>query len=107
MQSSEFMLIGAPPLPDSSQNSTPPIGAAPENEDYSHPWIISGIVSAICFVLGFAALYSSGLWANFWQWADAPFLFYFAVLTPVLAGFYAYGIYLFMGKIFGFGRRKL
>lgn len=74
-------------------DSTPPIGAAPENEDFQHPWIISAIVSAICFVIGFVILYSSKLWTNFAQWADWPFLFYTAILTPVLMGFYTYGIY--------------
>ncbi len=71
----------------------PPIGAAPENEDYSHPWIISAIVSAVCFAAGFALLYTTKLWANFRQWADLPFLMYCAILTPVLLGFYTYGVY--------------
>jgi O-antigen/teichoic acid export membrane protein len=84
----------------------PPIGAAPENEDYAHPWIITGVVSAICFVIGFVVLYSTGLWSNFWQWADAPFLFYTAILTPVLLGFYCYGIFLLISRVFGIGRRK-
>jgi hypothetical protein len=90
------------PLP----KTPPPIGAAPENEDYSHPWIISAIVSAICFGIGFAFLYSTGLWANFWQWADAAFLVYAAILTPVLLGFYCYGIYLLISKLFSLGRAK-
>ncbi len=83
----------------------PPIGFAPENEDYSHPWIISAIVSAICFVLGFVLLYATGLWANFWQWADGPFLFYCAILTPVLLGFYAYGVFLLLSRLLGFRRK--
>ena len=84
-----------PPLP-----SIPPIGAAPENEDFKHPWVISAIVSSICFVIGFAFMYTTGIWANFWQWADAAFLVYAAILTPVLLGFYSYGIYLLIRKLF-------
>ena len=75
------------------QDTIPPIGAAPENEDFEHPWIISIIVSTICFGIGFAMLYSSSLWNNIAQWADWPFLFYTAILTPVLMGFYTYGVY--------------
>lgn len=85
----------------SAPNIPPPIGAAPENEDYSHPWIISGIVSSICFAIGFVVLYYTGIWSNFWHWADFPFMFYAAILTPVLLGFYAYGIYLLIVKLFG------
>jgi len=85
----------------STPDMTPPIGVAPDGEDYSHPWIISAIVSAICFAIGFALLYSTGIWANFWQWADGPFLFYFAILTPVLLGFYTYGIVLLIKRLFG------
>ena len=83
-----------------SDSNIPPIGLAPENQDYSHPWIISAIVTAICFVLGFGIMYATGLWANFWNWADAAFLFYFAILTPVLLGFYAYGMYLLVTRTF-------
>ena len=74
-------------------DNIPPIGAAPENEDFQHPWIISIIVSTICFGVGFVILYTSRLWTNFAQWADWPFLFYTAILTPVLMGFYTYGVY--------------
>jgi len=83
-----------------TNESTPPIGAAPENEDYAHPWIISTIVSAICFGIGFVILYTSRLWNNFAQWADWPFLFYTAILTPVLMGFYAYGVYRVIQMLF-------
>lgn len=81
-------------------NIPPPIGAAPENEDYSHPWIISAIVSTICFAIGFGVMYSTGLWANFQQWADGPFLFYFAILTPVIFGFCVYGLILTVTRLF-------
>ncbi|HYG77293.1 MAG TPA: hypothetical protein VEK08_19970 [Planctomycetota bacterium] len=84
----------------STPDVPPPIGAAPDGQDFSHPWIISGIVSAICFVIGFVFMYTTGLWANFWQWADGPFLFYFAILTPVLIGFYSYGVYLLITALF-------
>jgi uncharacterized protein (DUF2062 family) len=70
----------------------PPIGAAPDNHDYNHPWIISGIISASCFAVGFFLLYSTRLWSNFTQWADWPFVFYCAILAPVLLGFYTYGV---------------
>jgi hypothetical protein len=87
-------------------NSTPPpFGVAPENEDFSHPWLISGVISAICFGVGFALLYTTRIWANFWQWADWPFLFYCAILTPVLLGFYAYGVYRLVLALFK-GREK-
>ncbi len=79
--------------PMESEHNPPPIGAAPENEDFTHPWIISGIVSALCFVAGFILLYTTRLWSNFRQWADWPFLMYAAILTPVLLGFYVYGVY--------------
>ena len=79
----------------------PPIGIAPENEDYSHPWIISAIVSTLCFAVGFVLMYCSGLWTNFQQWADGPFLFYFAILTPVIIGFCVYGLYLIVCRIIG------
>jgi hypothetical protein len=96
--------------PVSSESSAPdippPIGAAPENEDFSHPWIISGIVSTICFGLGFALLYSTGAWHNVWQWADGPFMFYLAILAPVLVGFYAYGIYLLVNATVRLFRSK-
>ena len=84
----------------------PPIGLAPEGQDFKHPWLISSIISAVCFVIGFVILYATGLWANFWQWADGPFLFYVAVLTPVLLGFYAYGVYLLIAKLFGLKARQ-
>lgn len=87
------------PSAPSPASIPPPIGAAPENEDFTHPWIISAIVSALCFALGFGLLYATGLWANFWQWADAPFMFYAAILTPVLLGFYSYGVFLLVRKL--------
>jgi len=84
----------------------PPIGAAPDGEDFSRPWLISGIVSAICFVIGFVFMYTTGIWANFWQWADGPFLLYFAILTPVLIGFYSFGLYLLISRVFGLGKKR-
>ena len=78
----------------------PPIGAAPDGEDFSHPWIISAIVSTICFGVGFVFMYSTGLWANFSRWADGPFLFYFAILTPVIIGFIIYGTCTVIGRLF-------
>lgn len=86
-----------------TSDSTPPIGAAPENEDFQHPWIISAIVSALCFGIGFVLLYTSRIWSNLAQWADWPFLFYTAILTPVLMGFYTYGVYRVLEILF---RRK-
>jgi|GEM_PF-1960592 len=83
----------------------PPIGAAPENQDFSHPWIISFIVSAICFAIGFAVLYTTRIWSNFWQWADWPFLLYFAILTPVLLGFFVYGVYRVVTRVFWAGKK--
>jgi len=91
--------IPASPVP--SIPSIPPIGAAPENHDFSHPWIISTIVSAICFGVGFVLMKVSGLWANFQQWADGPFLFYFAILAPVILGFTGYGLYLLARRVLG------
>jgi hypothetical protein len=88
-----------------SPNSPPPIGAAPEDHDYSHPWIISAIVSSICFVIGFIFLSTTKIWANFCQWADWPFLFYTAILTPVLMGFYAYGVYRLVAMLFARKRK--
>ena len=70
----------------------PPVGLAPEGYDYAHPWIISAVVSVICFAVGFACLYPTGVWAQFGQWADGPFLICFALLAPVLVGFTLYGI---------------
>ncbi|MBV8072214.1 MAG: hypothetical protein JO270_20080 [Acidobacteriaceae bacterium] len=78
----------------------PPIGAAPENEDFTHPWLISGIVSTLCFAVGFVLLYVTGWWSNLWQWADVTFIVYAAILTPVLLGFYCYGVYLALQKLF-------
>ena len=78
----------------SDPKSVPPVGLAPEGLDFAHPWIISAIVSALCFLLGFACLYWTGLWKQFGEWADGPFLFYFAILAPVLVGFGVYGILL-------------
>ena len=86
-------------MSDSTTPPIPPIGVAPENEDFSHPWIISAAVSALCFGIGFAVLYATGVWANIWQWADATFLVYAAILTPVLLGFYCYGVYLAVYKL--------
>lgn len=82
---------------------TPPIGVAPENEDYTHPWVISTIISTISFAIGFAILYATRAWSNFLQWADWPFLMYCAILTPVLLGFYIYGMCRLVGALF---RRK-
>ena len=97
-----------PPLisPAAATAIPPPIGAAPENEDFSHPWIISGIVSALCFAVGFGLLYATRLWSNFWQWADWPFLMYCAILTPVLLGFYSYGVYRLCARFFGKSKHK-
>lgn len=77
----------------------PPVGLAPEGYDYAHPWIISAGVSALCFLVGFACLYPSGVWAQFGQWADGPFLFCFALLAPVLVGFTLYGIVIVIRRI--------
>jgi len=63
-------------------------------------------VSALCFAIGFAVLYFSGLWTKLLQWADAPFMFYFAILAPVLFGFTMYGIYLAFAKLFGWERKR-
>lgn len=82
-----------------SHNNPPPIGAAPEGEDFAHPWIISTVVSVISFGVGFAIMYATGLWSNFWHWADGAFLFYFAIILPVLIGFTAYGIFLTLSKL--------
>lgn len=76
------------------------MGLAPEGHDFAHPWIISAVISALCFVAGFVVLYVSGLWANIQQWADAPFPLYFAILAPVLLGFAGYGVWLLAAKLF-------
>jgi hypothetical protein len=86
-----------------SHDIPPPIGAAPEDHDFSHPWVISIVVSTLSFVIGFAILYTTRAWSNFWQWADWPFLVYCAILTPVLLGFYIYGMCRLLGLLF---RRK-
>ena len=87
-------------MSDHSQTteSTPPIGAAPEGQDFAHPWIISTIVTAVCFGLGFGIMYATGLWSNFWHWADGAFLFYFAIILPVIVGFSIYGLYLMIAR---------
>ena len=82
-----------------SHNNPPPIGAAPEGEDFSHPWIISSIVTAISFGVGFVIMYTTGMWANFLHWADGAFLFYFAIILPVLVGFTVYGIVLTLTRL--------
>jgi hypothetical protein len=71
----------------------PPIGGAPEDQDFQRPWLISAIVSTFCFGAGFLLLYTTGIWRHVRQWADWPFMFYLAILTPVLLGFYVYGVY--------------
>jgi hypothetical protein len=83
------------PLPTSPapRAATPPIGGAPENQDFKRPWLISAIVSTLCFGAGFFLLYTTGIWTRLRNWADWPFMFYLAILTPVLLGFYAYGVY--------------
>lgn len=93
------------PKPEHDANAVPPVGLAPEGQDFSHPWLISGIVSAISFTLGFAVLYATGLWAKIWQWADAPFMFYFAILMPVIVGFTIYGIVITVMRFLGRGKR--
>jgi len=80
-------------------DTVPPVGIAPEGQDFVHPYVISAIVSVICFGVGFLVLWLSGLWAKIWQWADAPFMIYFAILMPVLVGFTVYGILLGIGKV--------
>ena len=97
--------MSAPPSAPLDPKTVPPVGLAPEGQDYSHPWIVSAIVSALCFLIGFALLYATGWWARIWQWADAPFMFYFAILLPVLAGFALYGVYLTCGWLFGRPKR--
>ncbi|MCW8131561.1 MAG: hypothetical protein KIS92_14525 [Planctomycetota bacterium] len=91
------MSAGEGPDPAST---VPPVGLAPEGEDFAHPWLISAIVSAICFAIGFGILYATGLWAKIMQWADAPFMFYFAILMPVLVGFTLYGIVITFVRLF-------
>lgn len=81
-------------------SAVPPVGLAPEGEDFAHPWLISAIVSAICFGVGFGVLYLSGLWSKIMQWADAPFMFYFAILMPVIVGFTVYGIVITVMRLF-------
>lgn len=90
---------------NSADAAVPPVGLAPEGQDFAHPWLISAIVSAICFTIGFLALYFTGLWAKIWQWADAPFMFYFAILMPVIVGFTFYGIGITIVRLFG-GKKK-
>ena len=85
----------------------PPIGAAPEDQDFSHPWLISAIVSTICFAAGFTFMYLTGIWANFQQWADGPFLFYFAILMPVIFGFCVYGLVISVRRLLGFGSKRV
>jgi hypothetical protein len=77
----------------------PPIGVAPEHHDYSRPWLVSALVSAACFSVGFALLYGTGAWHNIRQWADAPFMVCLAILAPVLAGFHAYAICLLLSAL--------
>ncbi len=88
-----------------SREIPPPIGSAPEGHDYVHPWIISAVVSTIAFTIGFVFLYFTGAWKQIQQWADAPFLFYLAILLPVIAGFTVYGIVLFTLRILGKGKQ--
>ena len=82
-------------------NTVPPVGLAPEGQDFAHPYVISAIVSILCFGVGFLALWLTGLWAKLPQWADAPFMIYFAILLPVLAGFMLYGIFHTVAKLTG------
>ena len=70
----------------------PPIGAAPEGQDFAHPWLITAMISALSFCIGFGTLYATGLWGKIWHWADGPFLFYLSILLPVIAGFSIYGL---------------
>lgn len=86
-------------MSDTTHDNPPPIGAAPEGQDFAHPWIISSIVTAISFGIGFAIMYATGLWANFWHWADGAFLFYFAIILPVLVGFTIYGMVITIKKM--------
>ena len=83
-------------------DTVPPMGIAPEGQDFEHPYVISAIVSAICFGVGFLVLWLGGLWGKIGQWADAPFMIYFAILLPVLVGFTTYGVALGIAKV----RRK-
>ena len=62
-------------------------------------WLISLIVSALSFGIGFLLLYVTGFWAKLWQWADAPFMLYLAILLPVLVGFSLYGLVLALWRI--------
>ena len=80
-------------------DSVPPIGFSPEGQDFAHPWIVSALVSGLCFAIGFALLYFSGWWAQILQWADLPFLVYFAILFPVLVGFTIYGVFVVLQKV--------
>ncbi|MCZ7647579.1 MAG: hypothetical protein M5U26_20365 [Planctomycetota bacterium] len=82
-------------------DEVPPIGMPPAGQDFAHPWIVSAIVSALTFTIGFAVLKLTGLWTQFSEWADAPFMFYFAILMPVIVGFVMYGIYLAVQKLMG------
>ena len=94
-------------MSDSTSTPTPPpIGAAPEGQDFRHPWIVSAIVSTICFGIGFAVLYATGLWAKITEWADAPFLFYFAILMPVIVGFSIYGVVVAVQKVLRGGKKR-
>ncbi|GMV80751.1 MAG: hypothetical protein AMXMBFR7_19350 [Planctomycetota bacterium] len=82
-------------------DSVPPIGLPPAGEDFVHPWIVSAIVTTLMFVLGFGVLWLTGLWAKIHQWADAPFMFYFAVLMPVIVGFSIYALCLLVYRALG------
>ena len=77
----------------------PPIGVAPDGQDFAHPWIVSAIISALSFGVGFVVLHLTGWWEKILQWADAPFLFYFAILMPVIVGFCLYGVYRCVSKL--------
>lgn len=85
-------------------DDVPPVGIAPEGQDYKHPWIVSAVVSALAFATGGLILYLTGWWAKIHNWADITFVIYFAILMPVIVGFFFYGIYLLVRKLSGHKR---
>ena len=94
-----------PPSLAPDPKATPQVGLSLERQDFSHPWVVSGIVSALSFALGLLVLYCTGRWAKLWQWADMPFMIYFAILMPVLCGFTLFGLYTLVEKFFRKRRR--